>query len=166
MHPLLHADLENIGVDQHHDQPENIEVSNTTLSVAPLPGDPGEWDITVPFEANVVMFSLRGIKTVAEGGAKSGVIGIATRSQLEASTVSVGGHGSITSGAYNAHYSKKAAAQNLSHKVFDSAGNYISLTNAYLYATGASTRVLRLVWTNYGASYKTLNCWGEVQVLG
>ena len=165
-HPLAHAGLTNIRVDQHHEQPENIEVSNMTLSVYPLPGGPNDWDITVPYAANVVLFSLRGIKTVAEGGGKSGVIGIASRSSLEASTVSVGGHGTISSKAYNASYSKKAAAMNLSHKCFSSLGTGIALTGAYLAATGASSRVLRLTWTNYGAATRTLNCWGEIQVIG
>jgi hypothetical protein len=165
-HPLSHDGVSNVSEDQHHEQPENIEVSNTTLSVSPLPGGPGQWDITVPYEANVVMFSFRGIKTVAEGGGKSGIIGIATRSSLEASTVSLGGHGTISSGAYNASYSKKAAALYLSHKCFDSTGGNLALTDASLVATSGSTRVLRTTWTNFAASYKTLNVWGEVQVIG
>lgn len=165
-HPLDHAGLTNVTADQHHDQPENIEASNTSLQVYPLPGGPDEWDISVPYEANVVLFSLRSNHTCGEGSSKSGVIGIATRSQFEASTVSLGGHGTISSGAYNASYSKKASALNLSHKIFSSAGDDIALTDAYLYATGPSTRVLRLVFTNYGASLLTLNCWAEIQVIG
>lgn len=166
IHPTEHAALTNVGVDDHHDRPENIEVSNTTLVVPPLPGDPGEWDISVPLDAQVVKFSFRSNRTIAEGSAKAGVHGVATRSSLEATTFSLGGPTSAAITAYNACYSKKAAALNLSHKIFSAAGDYIALTDAYLTLVDASTRVLRTRWTNYGASNYTLNCWGEVQVIG
>jgi len=165
-HPTAHAALSNIGVSQHHLRPSSIEVVNTTLSISPPPGDPGEWDISVPFDAQCVVFSFRSIHTTESAGGKAGVYGIANRSSIEASTVSLGGHGTLGSTSYNAVYSKAGAALNLSHKVFDSTGNYIALTNAYLTLTGPSTRVLRTVWTNYSASYKTLNAWGEIGVLG
>jgi hypothetical protein len=165
-HPIDHDALTNVGPDDHHDRPENIEIANTTLSVPPLPGDPKAWDISVPFDAQVVKFSLRSNRTIAEGSAKAGVHGIATRSSLEATTFSLGGETSAAISAYNAAYSKKAAALNLSHKIFSSSGSNIALTDAYLTLIDASTRVLRLVWTNYGASSYTLNCWGEVQVIG
>ena len=81
---------------------------------------------------------------------------------MEATAVSLGGHGTIGTSSYNAFYSKKAASVNLSHKVFDAAGNNtVCLTDAYL--TGS---VLRTTWTNYGGSLETLNCWAEIQVVG
>jgi hypothetical protein len=165
-HPTDHDGLTNVSEDQHHDRPENIEVSNTSLSVYPLPGGPNDWDINVPLNARVVKFSFRSIRTSGEGGGKSGVTGIATRSSLEATVFSLGGHGSVALTSYNACYSKKASALNLSHKVFSSAGDDIVLTEAYLTLISGSQRVLRTTWTNYGASIKTLNCWGEVQVIG
>jgi hypothetical protein len=166
-HPGEHAALTGVGVDQHHGRPSNAEVSNTTLTVDPLPGGPGVWDIPVPLDARVVKFSLRSGHTCSEGGGKAGVHGVATRSQLEATTFSLGGHGTIATSAYNACYSKRASAMNLSHKVFSAADTEsLALTEAYLTLTGPTTRVLRLVWTNYGTTVDTLNCWGEVQVVG
>lgn len=164
-HALDHSVYSNVLPSDHHLAPSNVEISNTSLSVDPLPGGPGVWNISVPYDAVAALFQLRSNRTV-ELGAKAGVVGIATRSQLEASTMSVGGDVSITITAYAAIYSKVASAMNLSHKVFSSAGDDIALTDAYLVTTGPSTRVLRLVWTNYGASTKTLNCWGEVGILG
>jgi hypothetical protein len=166
-HPNEHAALTDVGVDQHHDRPSNIEVSNTSLTVDPLPGGPGVWDIPVPLDARVVKFSLRSNHACSEGGGMAGVHGVATRSQLEATTFSLGGHATITTTAYNASYSKKASAANLSHKVFSAAATEsLALTEAYLTLTGPMTRVLRLVWTNYGVVVDTLNCWGEIQVIG
>lgn len=166
-HPVDHAGLINVGIDQHHDQPENIEISNTSLVVSPLPADPKNWDITVPYDTQVVQVALRSNRTIAEGSGKAGVIVIANRSQLQATSFSLGGETSTTITAYNACYSKVASALNLSHRIFSSSGNYIALTNAYLYETVAGvTRVLRLEFTNYGASNYTLNCWGEVQIIG
>jgi hypothetical protein len=164
-HPIAHGSLVGVLPNQHHERPENIEVANTTLSVFPLPGGPSVWDIPVPYEAQVVIFSFRSNHTCSEGAGKAGVTGVATRSQFDASTVSTGGHGTISTSAYNAVYSKRAAAMNLSHKVFSSVGSYISLTEIYLYETAPLTRVLRTEWTNYGAALYTLNCWGEVAVL-
>jgi len=165
-HPTAHAVLSNVGVDDHHIRPSSVEVSNTTLSVVPVPWGPGQWDIAVPLDAECAIFSFRSIHTTETAGAKAGVYGIANRSSIEASTASLGGHGTLGSTSYNAIYSKAAAALNLSHKVFDSTGGYIALVNAYLTLTGPSTRVLRTEWSNYSASYKTLNAWGEVGVLG
>lgn len=166
-HPKDHAGLSNVDDGQHHDTPENIEASNTSLQVYPLPAGPYDWDIPVPLNARVVAFALRSNWTCAEGSGKAGVNGIATRSSLEAATVSMGGHGTIGISAYNAIYSKKAAALNLSHKVFDASGNNtVCLTDAYLVLTSPTTRVLRLTWTNYGASIETLHCYAEIQVKG
>jgi hypothetical protein len=63
-------------------------------------------------------------------------------------------------------YSKKAATMNLSDKMFSSVGDSICLTDAYLTLISASERVLRTTWTNYSGSIQTLNCWGEVQIVG
>jgi len=165
--PELHSALENVGIDQHHIRPSNIEVSNTSLSVSPLPGGPGVWDIAVPFDAVAVMFNLRSLHSTDQGGGKAGVTGVAGRSSLDAATVSLGGHGTLASTSYNAAYSKAGGALYLSHKVFDASGNLVlALRDAYLTLTGPSTRVLRTEWTNFGSGYETLNCWGEFMVFG
>ncbi|MGD9156787.1 MAG: hypothetical protein PVG39_00135 [Desulfobacteraceae bacterium] len=166
-HPATHAALSNVGIDQHHDRPENIEVSNTSLLVYPLPSGPYTWDISVPLNAKVVKFSFRSNHTVAEGGGKAGVHGIATRNQFETTVFSLGGHGTTSITSYNAVYSKVASATNLSHKVFSQADTEsVCLTDAYLTLISGTERVLRTIWTNYGGSIETLNCWGEVQVIG
>lgn len=165
-HALAHSVYSNVGAEDHHIQPSNIEVSNTTLVVAPLPGGPGVWDIPVDYDAVAVMFTFRSNRTVELSNAKAGVTGIATRSSLDASTFSAGGNVSIGQTAYGAIYTKVGAALYLSHKIFDSAGADIALTDIYLTATGPSTRVLRTTWTNFSAGNRTLNVWGEVGVLG
>lgn len=159
-----HAGLDNVGIDTHHDQPENIEVANTTLVVNPLPADPKNWDITLPDEATVVMFSFRSNHIVAMGGARAGVIGVASTNQLRTTAMTIGGHGTLTLTAYSMVYSKVASALNLSDKIFSSAGDNISLTDAYI-ITGSPT-VLRTSWTNYSAGNLTLNVWGEIGVIG
>lgn len=166
--PELHKMLSNILPNQHHLQPYNIEVSNTTLNVSPLPGGPGVWDISIPYDTHVIKFGFRSPWTCAEGSGKAGIVGFTTRNGMtEATVMSAGGHGIISNTAYVAVYSKAAGAMNLSHKVFNALpGNYISLTDIYLTTTGPTTRVLRTQWTNYGTSYKTLNVWGEVQIIG
>lgn len=164
--PAVHSALTNVGIDQHHERPSVIETSNTSLVVAPLPGGPGVWDIAMPFNAEVVMVALRSPRTVAEGSGKAGVVGIASRNILETSCVSIGGYGGISQSAEAAVYTKRASAQNLSHKVFDGTlGGNVSLTSMWLNLTGPSTRVLRTFWTNYSASNKTLKCWAEIAVL-
>lgn len=165
-HALVHSAYSGVGVDDHHVQPTNVEVSNTTLVVPPLPGGPGQWDIPVAFDAQAVMFTFRSNRTVELASAKAGVIGVATRSSLDASTFSAGGDVSIGTTAYAAIYTKVGAALYLSHKIFDSAGADIALSDVYLAATGPSTRVLRTLWTNFSAGNRTLNVWGEVGVLG
>jgi len=165
-HPAVHAALTGVLPEQHHIRPSNVETSNTSLVVPPLPGGPGVWDISVPYDALVVAFYFRSALTVDDGGGKAGVSGIATRSQLQTTALSHGGDSTTAMTARNAWYSKVAAALNLSHKVFSSVGDAIALTDAWLYATGPSTRVLRTYWTNYGVALKTLNCWAEIAVLG
>lgn len=161
-----HGALINVGIDDHHDQPENIEASNTTLSVEPLPGGPGVWDIPVPYEASVVLFSFRAARIIGQANARCGVTGIATRSRTHASSMSLGGPVSWPNPSQQAFYAKPGNALNLSHKVFSSGGQWISLSDAWLEATGPSTRVLRTEWTNYGYAYYTLSAYGEIAVLG
>ena len=161
-----HAALINVGVDDHHDQPEAIEAINTTLSVSPLPGGPGVWDIPMPYEASVVLFSFRSAKTIGTGSAKAGVTGIATRSSTQASAVSLGGWVTWPQTSLTAFYTKPSSALNLSHKIFTASGNFISLSDIALVATGPATRVLRTYWTNYGSSFYTLSAHGEVTVIG
>lgn len=165
MMPTAHGALSNVTPDQHHRKPTAISVSNTTQSVAPLPGGPGVWDIAVPYDTQVVSFSFRSIHVTEQAGATAGVTGIATRNMFDTSTVSVGGHGVLSSKSYNAVYTKAASAMNLSHKVFSSLGSDIALTNAYLTTTGPTTRVFRTEWTNYGYGNRTLHAYGEVGLL-
>jgi len=164
-HPTLHSAISNVLADQHHEAPSNIETSNTTLSVAPLPFGPGTWDVSVPYDTQAAIFSLRSNRTIELDTGKSGIVGVATRSSLHAATAGLGGHGVITTTAYAHCYAKAGGALYLSAKIFDSTGNYIALSNAYLTATGPSTRVFRTDWTNFAASYKTLNVWAELLVL-
>jgi len=164
-HPTIHAAISNVTADQHHVAPSNSEVSNTTLSVAPLPFGPGQWDLPVPLSTVAAIFSFRSNRTIELASGKSGVVGVATRSSLEAATAGLGGHGLITTTAYAHTYAKAAAALYLSAKIFDSTGADIALTDAYLTLTGPSTRVLRTTWTNFAAGYRTLNVWGEILLL-
>ena len=165
--PMTHDALNGVGIDDHHDQPEVIEAVNTSLSVEPLPGGPSTWDIPMPLNAEVVLFSFRAAKITGPGSnGRAGCTGIATRSSIEASSVSFANWATHPIHQLQAFYSKPAAALNLSHKVFTSSGNYVALTEAYLTLTGPSTRVLRTLWTNYGFSYYTLNAWGEIAVIG
>lgn len=161
-HPVLHSALTNIGTEDHHDRPSPLSISNTSLVVYPLPGGPNDWDISVPLSTIGAIVSLRSAHLTEQSGGMAGVIVVVTRSSLEASSFSLGGHGILVSGAYNAIYSKAAAALNLSHKVFSSGGADIALTEAYLTLTGPSTRVLRLTWTNYSAGLRTLDARGEL----
>ena len=163
----VHAALINVGVGDHHDQPSHIVVSNNSLSVSPLPGGPGVWDIAVPYNARAVKFSFRGPHVVVTSDVRAGCHGVASRNQLETSTVSMGGWTTMSATNKVAFYSKKAATMNLSHKVFTVAGQHISLTDAWLYETVPGvTRVFRTQWTNYGYSYYTLDVLGNVAVVG
>lgn len=165
-HPTLHAALTNVTRDQHHLSPTNLSVLNNTLTVYPLPGGPDDWDIPVPFDTVAAIVSLRSAHLTEQAGGMAGVIVVATRSQLDASSFSLGGHGILASAAYNAIYTKAAAALNLSHKVFSTGGADIALTEAHLTLTGPNTRVLRLTWTNYSAGLRTLDARGEVTLFG
>lgn len=165
-HALDHAAYAGIGIDDHHDQPEHIPAENTTLVVPPLPGGPGVWDIAVPLNAAVVLFSFKSMHDLEMLNARSGVTGIATRSSIQASAVSIGGAGTMTTQSEVAFYTKPSAALNLSHKVFSSLGSDISLSDAFLFLTSPTTRVLRTYWTNYSASNQTLSARGHVAVIG
>jgi len=162
--PTTHAALTNVTADQHHPAPQVISFSNTTAVIPPLPGGPYVLDVAVPFDTQAVIFSLRSPHVTEGAGGCAGVTGIADRNSLNTSTVSIGGHGTLVSASYNAIYSRAGAALNLSHKVFDSTLS-VSLTNACLVATGPSTRVLRLEFTNYSASNQTLSVYGEAGLL-
>lgn len=164
--PTLHAALTAVGADDHHLRPDVVTASNTTQSIDPLPGGPGVWDIPVDLDAVVVLFSLRSPHVTEQAGGMAGVTGIATRSSLDAASASLGGSGTLSSTSYNAIYTKASGALNLSHKVFASTGADISLTEAHLVLTSATTRVLRLVWTNYSFGKRTLNARAEIGVLG
>jgi hypothetical protein len=164
-HPTVHAALTNVQPDQHHDPPSTLEVSNTTLVVQPLPGGPGQWDISVPETTQAAIFSLRSNRTIELSSGKSGITGIATRSSLAAATAGLGGHATISTTAYAHTYAKAGGALYLSAKIFDSAGANIALADCYLTLTGPSTRVLRTTWTNFSAGLRTLNVWGEIILL-
>lgn len=159
-----HEDLINVGLDDHHDQPENIETSNTTQVIQPLPGGPGVWLINLTDETTVVMYTFRSNWTTWLGTAKAGVIGIATTNQLRSTTMTWGGHGTKNTTSYNMVYSKAAAALNLSDKIFSSTGEHISLTDCYI--VPGTPAQLRTEWTNYSAALRTLNVWAEIAVIG
>jgi hypothetical protein len=165
-HPLIHSIYSGIGIDNHHDQPENIEAENTSLSVQPLPGGPGIWDIVVPLNANIVLFTFRSQHLVQDTGAMAGVTGIATRTLQHASSVDIGGATAMVDANKAVFYCKPGGALNLSDKIFSSAGTFITLTDAYLYLLNPTTRVLRTYWTNYGASILTLDARGQISVIG
>jgi len=165
-HPLAHAALTNVTIDQHHIRPSNISVVNTTQSIAPLPGGPDDWDIAIPFDTQVVRLSLRSAWQTDDVGGMGGVHVIAGRTAyLQASSFSQGGPSNWRSGGYFGVFAKPASSLDLSHRIFDSSGK-IALTDVYIAQTGPSTRVLRTSWTNYGASYLTLSAYGEVHIMG
>lgn len=159
-----HSGLTNVNPDQHHPAPTVLSFSDTSSSVPPLPGGPLQVDVAVPYDTEAVIFSLRSSHVTEQAGGCAGVTGIADRNSLNTSSVSIGGHGTLSSASYNAIYSKAGAALNLSHKIFDTT-LVVALTNAYLIATGPSTRVFRMEFTNYGASSQTLDLYGEVGLL-
>jgi len=165
-HPLVHSSFA-VTIDQHHIKPSVVQATNTVLSVSPLPGGPGVWDIALPFDAQAVIFNLRSNRTVAEASGKAGVTGVASRLITKTSCASLGGHMDLSGyGSYNCIYSKPGGSTQLSHKVFASDGTDIALTDAWINLTGPTTRVLRTYWTNYGASYKTLDVTAQIAVLG
>jgi len=168
LHALAHAAYSGVTVDQHHLKPVSVQASNTSLVVPPLPGGPSFWDISVPFAAQAVVFHFASVRYLTDGNGKAGVTGIANTQQfLAAAAVSIGGKATFMGyGSYSAVYTKASGALQLSDKTFDSTGDFIALTDAWLVATGPSTKVLRTQWTNYGSGNKTLNAYGEVGVLG
>ncbi len=160
-HPTLHSALTNVLDGDHHRRPGEMTISNTSLLVPPLPGDPGTWDIPVDDSVVGAVVSLRSVHMTGLGGGRAGCIVVVTRSPIEAASFSIGGSGTLSTTAYNAIYTKASAALNLSHKIFDSSGVSISLTHAELILIVAS-RFLRLMFTNYSAGMKTLDARGEV----
>jgi len=160
-HPTVHAALTNVLHGQHHSRPDGLSFSDNSLTVYPQPFGPNALDITVPYETKAAVVSLRSPHVTEMAGGVAGAVLIVTRLSTEATGMSLGGHGVLATGSYNAIYSKAASAINLTHKVFSSAGGHISLTDILLYATGASTRVLRMWWTNYDPAIKTLDVIGE-----
>lgn len=159
-----HADLLNVGLANHHDQPSHIETSNTSLVVQPLPGGPGVWLINLTDNATLVMFTLRSTHPTWSADAKAGVLGVASTNQLRTTAMTWGGHGTQASTSYNMVYSKAAAALNLTDKVFSSGGADISLTECYI--VPGTPAQLRTEWTNYSAGLRTLNAWMEISILG
>jgi hypothetical protein len=162
---ILHSALTNVLPAQHHLAPYNIETSNTSLSVDPLPGGLGIWDISVDIAAQAVVASMRSVHSTEMAGAMAGLVGVFNRSSIEAAVSSLGGQGTLITTAYGAIYTKASGSLYLSHKIFDSSGDNIALTDAYLTLTSPSTRVLRTTWTNFSAGTVTLNVWASFLVL-
>lgn len=159
-----HDSLINVGIDDHHDQPETIEISNTSQTIFPLPGDPGIWLIDLTNKATMVMYTFRSNHNVWLAGAKAGVIGIATTNRFRSTAMTWGGHGTGASTAYNMVYSKAASALNLSDKIFASTGADIALLECYI-IPGTPAR-LHTEWINYSAGLRTLNVWGQIAIIG
>lgn len=167
LHVLKHAAATNVLPDQHHLRPSSISIANTTQSIEPLPGGPGVWDVAVPFDAKVARLTLRADWQTNDEGGEGGGHWIVTRTAyLEATGLNQSGPATWQSGSYFGFFAHPAASLDLSHKIYTPSGPYIALTDAYLAQTGASTRVLRMTFTNYGAAYYTLHAVGEVQILG
>ena len=167
LHVSKHAAATNVSEDQHHLRPSNISISNTTQSIEPAPGGPGIWDVSVPFDANVAVLTLRANwPTNDQGGHGGGTWRVTRTAYLEASGFSHWGPSSWQNGGYFGFFCKPANSIDLSHKVFTASGAYVALRDAYLAQTGPSTRVLRMSWFNYGSSYYTLYAVGEVEILG
>lgn len=166
-HPIDHRMYEEQTASDHHIAPQRFAVSNTTLVVDPLPGGPGVWDISIAYDASMVMFRFRGPHRTEQGLSRAGVVGLATRNQLGASSMSVGGWKQIPIASDYAVYTKPAGAINLSHKVFTASAEAICLTDAWIYETvPGTTRVFRTYWTNYGVAQYTLNAYGEIAIVG
>lgn len=166
-HVFRHAALTGVDVDQHHLRPSNIPISNTALSVEPLPGGPGIWDVSVPFDAHLAILNLASGWIANDVGGKRGGRWMVTRVQyLEATGLSMGGPTAWQSGSYPGIFSKVASSLDLSHRIYTTAGQFVALTDAYLAATGSTTRVLRMTFTNYGAAYHTLTAYGSIVVKG
>lgn len=165
IHPLAHAALTDVTVDQHHKRPVSISDSNTVLTCRPLPGGPAIWDIPVDYDAAVAIVSLRSLWRTGMGGANAGVQLVCGRNAFfEATACSMSGPTLWTNAAYGAFYSKGGGSLTLSHKMFTTAGMFVALSEIQLQSTGPSTRVLRLEFTNYGSSDYTLSCWLEAQI--
>ena len=161
-HPVLHSAFTNVLPDDHHRRPGTLTILNNTQVIPPLPGGPGVWDTSVPYDTIAATVSLRSAHQTEQAGGMAGVILVVTRSSLEASSMSLGGHGTLSSASFNAIYAKSAAAMYLSHKIFSTAGRDILLREAHLPATGPATRVLRLEWENLSAGLRTLDARGQV----
>jgi hypothetical protein len=166
LHVLKHVAATNVLPDQHHLRPLNISIANTTQAITPLPGGPTDVDFSVPFDAKVARLILRSSWQTNDVGGKAGGHWIVTRTAyLDAAGMCIGGPSAWQSGGYFGAFSKPATSIDLSPRVFDSGGN-VALRDAYLAQTGASTRVLRTSWVNYGASYYTIYAVGEIHILG
>lgn len=167
LHAFKHSVATNITIDQHHLRPSNISISNTTQAIEPLPGGPGEWDVPVPFDAKVARLTLRADWQTNDQGGEGGGHWVVTRTAyLDATGFDYAGPVGWQSGAYISCFAKPAASLDLSHRIYTASGPYVALTDAYLAQTGATTRVLRMSFTNYGAAYYTLHAVGEVEILG
>lgn len=166
-HVFKHAALTNVQSDQHHLPPEGIPIQNTTQSVPPLPGGPGYWQISVPFDTNYAGVSLVSGWQSNDVGGKRGGRWLVTRNQWQDATgMSWGGSTAWRNSCYVGMFSRVAGSLEVSHRIWTLSGLYISLTDAVITQTGPSSRVLQLEFTNYGASSYTLTVYGEIMVMG
>jgi len=166
-HVFKHSAATNILPEQHHLRPSIIPISNVVQQIEPLPGGPGVWDVAVPFDANIATIDLVSGWQANDVGGQRGGHWTATRTAwLEATGISFGGPTNWRNGSYVGVFSKVANALDISHRIWTTSGQYVALTDAYLYQTGPSTRVCRMVFTNYGGSYYTLTAYGQIGIIG
>jgi hypothetical protein len=166
-HIFKHSAATNVQPDQHHLCPSTIPIQNTTQSVSPLPGGPGIWDVAVPLNTKYVSLELVSGLQSNDAGGKRGGRWIATRTAwLEATGMSFGGPTNWRSGSYVGAFTKITGGTDVSHRIWTTSGSYIALSDVYLPLTSPTTRVLRMVFTNYGSSNYILTVYGEIEVLG
>ena len=161
-----HAGLVNVGVDDHHDRPEVVEYYENSKVIAPQPFGPISYDIVIPDNASVLQFMIESVHVCAEGGGRAGVLGYCNDNSIRTAALSRGGHGTLTSTAYNAFYAKSGGASYLSHKVFDNTGDNICLGEAYITTISGPQRVFRTFWYNFSASNQTLEARFLLGILG
>ena len=126
------------------------------------------WDVAVPYDATFVQVDLiSGWQSNDYGGNRGASYLVNRTAWLDATGMSLGGPTNWRTGSYVGFFSKVASNLEISHRIWTTSGQYVSLIDLYLATTGPTTRVLRMVFQNYGAAYYPLNIpGGSIGVLG